>query len=73
MKFHTRRLIVRLIEQDLGPGDHIFVRRNGLLYSHHGIYAGDGNGSDCHYDPAGNFSQLREIEKAQLQETSAVF
>jgi len=34
---------VQLIEQDLGPGDHIYVRRNGLLYSHHGIYAGDGN------------------------------
>lgn len=34
---------MRLIEQDLGPGDHIYVRRNGLLYSHHGIYAGAGN------------------------------
>ena len=34
---------MQLIEQDLGPGDHIYVRRNGLLYSHHGIYAGDGN------------------------------
>jgi len=31
-----------LIEKDLNSGDHIFVRRNGLLYSHHGIYAGAG-------------------------------
>jgi cell wall-associated NlpC family hydrolase len=34
---------VRLIEKDLNSGDHIFVRRKGLLYSHHGIYAGEGN------------------------------
>ncbi|MBW2202142.1 MAG: lecithin retinol acyltransferase family protein [Deltaproteobacteria bacterium] len=33
---------MRLIEKDLNSGDHIFVRRNGLLYSHHGIYAGEG-------------------------------
>jgi hypothetical protein len=32
---------VRLIENDLNLGDHIYVRRKGLLYSHHGIYAGD--------------------------------
>jgi len=30
-----------LSEKDLNLGDHIYVRR--LLYSHHGIYAGDGN------------------------------
>lgn len=30
-----------LVENDLDIGDHIFVRRKGLLYSHHGIYAGD--------------------------------
>ena len=29
-------------EKDLILGDHIYVRRRGLLYSHHGIYAGDG-------------------------------
>ena len=29
-------------EKDLNPGDHIYVKRNGLFYSHHGIYAGDG-------------------------------
>jgi hypothetical protein len=33
--------LVRLIEKDLNQGDHIYVRRKGLLYSHHGIYAGD--------------------------------
>ncbi len=26
-----------LIEKDLNHGDHIYVRRKGLLYSHHGI------------------------------------
>jgi len=34
--------LVRLIEKDLNQGDHIYVRRKGLLYSHHGIYAGEG-------------------------------
>ena len=29
-----------LLQEELKPGDHIYVRR--LLYSHHGIYAGDG-------------------------------
>ena len=33
---------VQLIDNDLNHGDHIYVRRKGLLYSHHGIYAGDG-------------------------------
>jgi hypothetical protein len=33
---------VRLTEKDLDYGDHIYVRRKGLLYSHHGIYAGLG-------------------------------
>jgi hypothetical protein len=31
----------RLTEDDLMRGDHIYVRRRGLLYSHHGIYAGE--------------------------------
>lgn len=30
-----------LSKEELNLGDHIYVRR--LLYSHHGIYAGDGN------------------------------
>ena len=33
---------MRLAERDLMQGDHIYVRRKGLLYSHHGIYVGDG-------------------------------
>jgi len=32
----------KISEEDLIRGDHIYVRRNGLLYSHHGIYAGEG-------------------------------
>ena len=31
-----------LAEEDLIRGDHIYVRRGGLLYSHHGIYDGEG-------------------------------
>jgi hypothetical protein len=31
----------RLTEEDLLPGDHIYVRRGGLVYSHHGIFAGE--------------------------------
>ena len=31
----------RLTIEDLIPGDHIYVRRRGLIYSHHGIYAGE--------------------------------
>ncbi len=27
---------------DLHHGDHLYVKRKGLLYSHHGIYAGEG-------------------------------
>jgi len=30
-----------LLKEDLNCGDHIYVRR--LLYSHHGIYTGDGH------------------------------
>jgi hypothetical protein len=32
---------MNLSKEDLSLGDHIYVKR--LLYSHHGIYAGDGN------------------------------
>ena len=32
----------RLTEEDLIQGDHIFVGRKRLLYSHHGIYAEEG-------------------------------
>ena len=34
---------MQLTEKDLKPGDHIYVRRKGILYSHHGIYAGEGS------------------------------
>jgi len=34
---------MRLIEKDLNPGDHVYVKRRGLLYTHHGIYGGNGN------------------------------
>ena len=34
---------MKLDENELNYGDHIYVRRKGLLYSHHGIYAGEGN------------------------------
>lgn len=34
--------MVHLTEKDLKIGDHIYVRRKGLLYSQHGIYAGKG-------------------------------
>ena len=33
---------MRLTEKDLNHGDHIYVKRKGLIYSHHGIYAGEG-------------------------------
>jgi hypothetical protein len=32
----------KIAGDDLIKGDHIYVRRRGLLYSHHGIYAGEG-------------------------------
>ena len=35
-------IMKKITEEDLIRGDHIYVRRNGLLYSHHGIYAGEG-------------------------------
>ena len=31
-----------MTHSELKSGDHIFVRRKGFLYSHHGIYAGKG-------------------------------
>jgi len=41
---------VLLIEKDLKQGDHIYVKRKRLLYSHHGIYAG--KGAVIHYKGA---------------------
>ena len=34
---------MRLNGIELEYGDHIYVRRKGMLYSHHGIYAGEGH------------------------------
>ena len=33
---------VRLTQKELIAGDHIYVKRKGHFYSHHGIYAGKG-------------------------------
>ena len=33
---------MRLIHKELQAGDHIYVKRKGHFYSHHGIYAGKG-------------------------------
>lgn len=33
---------VPLTQKELIPGDHIYVKRKGHFYSHHGIYAGKG-------------------------------
>ena len=35
-------IMKKITKDDLIPGDHIYVRRGGLIYSHHGIYAGEG-------------------------------
>jgi len=32
----------KITKDDLIQGDHVYVRRRGLLYSHHGIYAREG-------------------------------
>ncbi|MDX1708431.1 MAG: lecithin retinol acyltransferase family protein [Desulfobacterales bacterium] len=34
--------VVRLTLKELIAGDHIYVKRKGYFYSHHGIYAGNG-------------------------------
>ncbi|MEE8399837.1 MAG: lecithin retinol acyltransferase family protein [Desulfobacterales bacterium] len=35
-------LSAHIIEADLVPGDHIYVKRDNKFYSHHGIYMGGG-------------------------------
>ena len=57
-----------LSEKDLNLGDHIYVRR--LVYSRHGIYAGDGN--VIHYtgeekEKKGPFIRLTKVEKKFLK------
>ena len=41
IKLHRSRS-ARLSEEDLLPGDHIYVKRSSRFYKHHGIYMGDG-------------------------------
>ena len=41
IKLHRSRS-ARLTEEDLFPGDHIYVKRSTRFYKHHGIYMGDG-------------------------------
>ena len=53
-----------LSEKELQPGDHTYVRRQGILYSHHGIYVGDSK--VIHYRGAGD----KEKKKAIVRETS---
>jgi hypothetical protein len=43
MKMKTNRSrSAGLTETNLLPGDHIYVKRKGRFYTHHGIYMGDG-------------------------------
>ncbi len=43
MKMKTdRSRSAGLTETNLLPGDHIYVKRKGRFYTHHGIYMGDG-------------------------------
>lgn len=39
-KFRVRFFSHAIKEEDLVPGDHIYVHRKGGLYTHHGIYVG---------------------------------
>ena len=57
---------MRLIEKDLNPGDHIYVKRRGLLYSHHGIYAGNGN--VIHYTGAEKEKKDPSVTNTDIEE-----
>ena len=41
IKLHRSRS-VRLSEENLLPGDHIYVKRSSRFYKHHGVYIGHG-------------------------------
>ena len=41
IKLHSSRSD-RFSEEDLLPGDHIYVKRSSRFYKHHGIYIGHG-------------------------------
>ncbi|NQT57615.1 MAG: lecithin retinol acyltransferase family protein [Bacteroidetes bacterium] len=57
---------MRLIEKDLNPGDHVYVKRRGLLYSHHGIYAGNGN--VIHYTGAEKEKKDPSVTNTDIEE-----
>lgn len=53
-----------LAEKELQPGDHIYIRRHGLFYSHHGIYVN--NGKVIHFTGEGE----KEKKNPNVRETS---
>ena len=55
-----------LTEHDLRQGDHIYVKRKGLLYSHHGIYAGQG--AVIHYKGAEKEKKDPVIRKTHMDD-----
>lgn len=55
-----------LTEKDLNHGDHIYVKRKRLLYSHHGIYAGEG--TVIHYKGAEKEKKDPVIRKTDMDE-----
>ena len=56
---------MRLRENDLKLGDHIYVRRKGRLYSHHGIYAGEG--TVIHYKGAEKEKKDAVVRKTDIE------
>ncbi len=55
-----------LTENDLNHGDHVYVKRKRLLYSHHGIYAGEG--TVIHYKGAEKEKKDPVIRKTDMDE-----
>ena len=57
---------VRLTEKNLLQGDHIYVKRKRLLYSHHGIYTGEG--TVIHYKGAEKEKKDPVIRETDIEE-----
>jgi len=55
-----------LSERNLSPGDHIYVKRKTALYSHHGIYSGDGK--VFHYTGAEKEKKDPLVRKTTLED-----
>jgi hypothetical protein len=55
---------MNLLKEDLNLGDHIYVKRK--LYSHHGIYAGDGN--VIHYTGETKEKRNPSVSKTALED-----